>query len=132
MAKSEWLIWNYSLSAIIHSLLFIRKRDVGLEGERKAVLCAGAHDERAVALQDLQVVHVTVISAVCGVVADDFELFPFGLEVVFNDFSAVAAFAQSEGGGDTVAAMWCGDAKDVAHHGIVHGYGHGFGCVFGD
>ena len=51
---------------------------------------AGAHDQRVVAHEVLQVMDLPVVGAVGGIGRDDLGFLPGGLEVVLRDAAAVA------------------------------------------
>ncbi len=59
--------------------------DIGIEGSGESVGLPWAHDERMIALEDLQVVQVSIVRAVGGVVGNHFGLLPSALEVVLLD-----------------------------------------------
>ena len=57
-----------------NEVLLVSKRDVWLKRECETILCARAHDQWMIALKDLQVVHVAVVSAVFWIFGDDVEI----------------------------------------------------------
>ena len=75
---------------------------------------AGAHDERMVAHQVLQVVNLAVVGAVGRVGADDLGLLPGALEIILGDGAAVAEGAEGKGAVDMVLGVRGGDGEDVA------------------
>ena len=59
--------------------------------------------------------HVAVVGAELWIVRDDLKFFPLCLEVILSHFGAVPTFAEREGSGYAVAAVWCCNAENVAH-----------------
>ena len=55
--------------------LLVCKGEVRLKLEGEAVLDAGTHDERMIALKDLEIVHLAVVSAVIRIGGDSFRSF---------------------------------------------------------
>ena len=98
-----------------NEVLLVSKGDVRLEGEREAILYAGAHNQWMIALKDLQVVHVAVVGAVVRIFGYNLEFLPFCLKIILHHVGAMAFFAKCERGGDTIATVRRGDREDVAH-----------------
>lgn len=98
-----------------NEVLLLSKGDVRLEREREAILCARTHDQWMIALKDLQVVHVAVVSAVVRIFGNNIEFLPFCLEIILHHIGAVAFIAQCKRGGDAIATVRRCDREDVAH-----------------
>src|SRR5579859_4950839 len=90
--------WNAETLNLKHGTLnlssFLHPGDVGIEFHREAVDLAGAHHQRMVAHEELQVVNFAVVRAIRGIGGDHVGLLPRGLEVVFQDAATMAGRAE--------------------------------------
>src|SRR5690554_3498869 len=76
--------------------LFLGEDNIRLVGNGETVLLSRAHDERVIALKDLQIMNLAVIGLVERLVGDDLGIAPLALEVVLDDGAAVAFLTQGE------------------------------------
>ena len=88
---------------------------------------AGAHDERVIAHEVLQIVNLAVVGTVGRVGADDLGFLPGALEVILGDGAAVAEGAEGKGAVDVVFGVRGRDGEDVAEFVqrdlLLHGVG---------
>ena len=75
---------------------------------------AGAHNQRVIAQEGLEVVDFAEVGAVGRVFGDDLDLLPDALEIIFLHGAAVAVFADGRHTGDAVARVGGGDGDLVA------------------
>src|SRR5687768_18375209 len=80
----------------------IHMRHVRLEVHREAVDMAGAHDERVVADEILEIVDLAVVRAVGRIGAHDFGLLPVRLEVVLRHAATMTLRPERERAGNVV------------------------------
>src|SRR4051812_29093147 len=98
----------------LRARLVLRMRHVRLEVDREAVNVAGAHDQRMIADERLQIVNLAVVRAIRGIGADDFGLLPDALEIILRDAAPMTLRPERERAGDVVFRMRRGDRERVA------------------
>src|SRR5687767_2454033 len=86
----------------------IHMRHLRLEVYRETVNVAGAHNQRMVAHEVLEIVNFAVVRAVCRVRAHDFSLLPVRLKIILRHAATMTLRSERERARHVVLRMRCG------------------------